>query len=64
MLTLRFLIALLRAAVDAERIAALAIALLDDLAAGQRPDALGRRRERLPRLADATEMAGEGNDER
>jgi len=52
-LTLRFLVSLAGAAIDAERIAALAIALLDHLAAVERADAFRRRRDRFLRLADA-----------
>lgn len=63
-LALRFLIALFRAAIHAQRIAALAVTLLDHLAAGQRADTLGLWCERLPRFADATDEAYEGNDER
>jgi hypothetical protein len=60
-LTLRFLRAFAGAAIHAQRIAALAIALLDDLAARQRAHTFRRRRDRLLRFADATD---EAKDER
>ena len=55
MLALRVLIAFAGAAIEAERITALRVALLDDLAARQRADAFGLRRDRLLGFADATD---------
>lgn len=57
MVALRLLRAFAGAAMEAERIAALAIALLDDLATAQRAGTFGLRRDGLLRLADATEEA-------
>lgn len=65
MLSLRLLGSLGSAAIHADRIAALAIALLDNLATGERAGALWLRRERVSSLVDAAgERAGECDGQR
>jgi hypothetical protein len=56
-LTLRFLVAFAGAAIDAQRIGALAVALLDDLPARHRAHTFRRGRDRLFCFADAANEA-------